>query len=72
MKVLIVDDEPAMLLAMKRMLSNMQDVEIVGSFQNAAEALDFVKNREVDLAFLDIQIRYGQWIRACTQLDLSL
>ncbi|WP_340399995.1 response regulator [Paenibacillus sp. FSL H8-0079] len=77
MKVLIVDDEPAMLLAMKRMLSNMQDVEIVGSFQNTAEALDFVKNREVDLAFLDIQIAADNGlelarslISVCNDLDI--
>ncbi|SDD70433.1 Two-component response regulator, SAPR family, consists of REC, wHTH and BTAD domains [Paenibacillus sp. UNCCL117] len=56
MKVLVVDDEPAMLLAMKRLLSGMEGVEIVGSFRNAAEVLDFVKSKEVDLAFLDIKI----------------
>lgn len=56
MKVLIVDDEPAMLLAMKRLLSNIEDVELVGSFQNAAEVLTFVRDSDVDLAFLDIQI----------------
>ncbi|MCQ6563453.1 response regulator [Paenibacillus mendelii] len=56
MKVLIVDDEPGMLLAMKRLLSNMEGVELVGSFQNAAEVLDFVRDRSVDLAFLDIMI----------------
>lgn len=56
MKVLIVDDEPAMLLAMKRILSNMEGVELVGSFRNAAEVLDFVRVSDVDLAFLDIRI----------------
>ncbi|WP_341280187.1 response regulator [Paenibacillus sp. FSL H8-0537] len=56
MKVVIVDDEPAMLLAMKRLLSTMDDVELVGSFQKAAEALDFVRANDVELAFLDIRI----------------
>ncbi len=56
MKVLIVDDEPAMLLALKRMLSKMEDVELVGSFRSAAEALDFVRRSDVDLALLDISI----------------
>jgi two-component SAPR family response regulator len=56
MKVLLVDDEPVMLLAMKRMLATMEDVEVVGSFQNAADALDYVRNKEVDLAFVDIMI----------------
>ncbi|WP_218092650.1 response regulator [Paenibacillus solanacearum] len=56
MKVLIVDDEPAMLFAMRRMLSTMTGVELVGSFQNAAGVLDFVRNGDADLAFLDIKI----------------
>ncbi|WP_091012265.1 response regulator transcription factor [Paenibacillus amylolyticus] len=56
MKVLIVDDEFAMLLAMKRMLSNMEGVNLVGSFRDAAEALDFVRGSNVDLAILDIMI----------------
>ncbi|MFB9276930.1 response regulator [Cohnella cellulosilytica] len=56
MRVLVVDDEPAMLLAMKRLLSKADGVELAGSFRNAAEALAFVKANPVDLAFLDIQI----------------
>lgn len=70
MKVLIVDDEPAMLLAMKRLLSNMEDVELVGSFRNAAEALDFVRDREVDLAFLDIKIAKDDGLELARSLRL--
>ena len=55
-KVIIVDDEPAMLLAMKRMLSTIEGVELVGSFQSVSGVLDFVRETDVDLAFLDIQI----------------
>lgn len=56
MRVLVVDDEPVMLLAMKRLLSKIEGIELVRSFDNAAEALDFIRNNEVELAFLDIQI----------------
>jgi len=56
MRVLVVDDEPAMLIAMKRLLSKAEGVELAGSFRNAAEALEFVRDNQVDLAFLDIQI----------------
>jgi two-component SAPR family response regulator len=56
MRVLVVDDEPAMLLAMKRLLSKTEGVKLAGSFRNAAEALDFVRDNKVDLAFLDIKI----------------
>jgi two-component SAPR family response regulator len=56
MRVLVVDDEPAMLLAMKRLLSKAEGVELAGSFRDAAEALAFVRDNHVDLAFLDIMI----------------
>ncbi|THF77062.1 response regulator [Cohnella fermenti] len=56
MRVLVVDDEPAMLLAMKRLLKNVEGVELVGNFRSAQEALEFVRNEEADLVFLDIQI----------------
>ncbi|GGD97753.1 response regulator [Paenibacillus nasutitermitis] len=70
MKVLLVDDEPAMLLAMKRMLSTMEDVELVGSFRNAAEVLAFVRNNDVDLAFLDIQIAADNGLELARSLRL--
>ncbi len=56
MKVLVVDDEPAMLLAMKRLLSDIEGVELVGCFRNAETTLAFVRENDVHLAFLDIQI----------------
>lgn len=71
MRVIIVDDEPAMLLAMKRLLSNMEEVELAGSFRNAAEALDFVRDRDdVDLAFLDIQIAADDGLELARSLRL--
>lgn len=70
MRIIIVDDEPAMLLAMKRLLSNMEGVELAGSFQNAAEALDFVRDRDVDLAFLDIQIAADDGLELARSLRL--
>lgn len=56
MKVLLVDDEPAMLLAMNRLLSSMDNVEVVGRFQQSAVALDFFRSSDAELVFLDIQI----------------
>jgi DNA-binding NarL/FixJ family response regulator len=67
-KVLIVDDEPAMLLALKRMLSRIEGVELVGSFQSAAEALDFVRDTDVDLAILDIMIAADDGIQLARSL----
>lgn len=55
MKVIIIDDEKAMHLIMKRMLAKV-DVEIVGSFLETATAFSYLTNHEVDLAFVDISM----------------
>lgn len=56
MKVIIVDDEKAMHLIMKRMLGKIKEVQIVGSFQETASAFSFVISNEVDLIFVDINM----------------
>jgi len=68
MKVLIVDDEPAMLLAMKRLLSHIEGVELAGSFRSAAEAVHFVRENDVHLAFLDIQIATDDGLELAREL----
>lgn len=56
MRVIIVDDEQAMLMIMERLLQEIQGTEIAGSFLNAAEALAFIRHEDVDIAFVDIEI----------------
>ncbi len=54
--VIIVDDEP---LARKGLLAYIQKVsymEVKGEFNNAIEALSFLKNASVDVLFLDINM----------------
>jgi len=68
MRVLVVDDEPAMLLAMKRLLSKAEGVELAGSFRNATAALDFVRDNRIDLAFLDIMIGEDNGLELARQL----
>ncbi len=70
MKVMLVDDEPAMLLAMRRLLSKMEGVELVGSFQSAKEALYFVQQEKVELAFLDIKIAEDDGLELARSLRL--
>lgn len=71
MKVLIVDDEPIMLLAMKRMLSSIESVELIGSFQKVEEAFTFLCHHDVDLVFLDIQIGSDDGIELARKLRLN-
>lgn len=57
MNVIIVDDERAVHLIMKRMLAKLDEVEIVGSFQETVTAFSFLAHNKVDLIFVDINMQ---------------
>jgi len=55
-KCLIVDDEPLAIEVLKSHIQKINSLELVGACFDAIEAFDFLKNNEVDLMFLDIQM----------------
>ncbi|MGJ1433013.1 LytR/AlgR family response regulator transcription factor [Sphingobacterium spiritivorum] len=56
MNCIIVDDEPLARDEMQSLISEVSEIEILGKFSNARQALDFLKEQPVDLIFLDIQM----------------
>jgi DNA-binding LytR/AlgR family response regulator len=56
MNVIIVDDEPLALDVIETYIERMPDLHIVARCNNAFEANEALKNHEVDLMFLDIQM----------------
>lgn len=56
MKVIIIDDELAMHLIMNRMLGKIDEVEVMGSFQETAAAFSFLQNQDIDMIFMDISM----------------
>jgi DNA-binding LytR/AlgR family response regulator len=56
MKCLIIDDEPLAQDVLQSHTSKIEDLVLVGTCKNAIEAAEFLKNNEVDLLFLDIQM----------------
>jgi two-component system LytT family response regulator len=56
MKIMIIDDEKAMHLIMKRILAKIADVDIVGCFQETASAFSYLENHSADLVFVDISM----------------
>ncbi|MFC6653854.1 response regulator [Paenibacillus rhizoplanae] len=56
MKVIIIDDEKAMHLILKRMLAKLEKVELMGSFLDTAAAFTYLSTHEVDLIFIDISM----------------
>src|SRR5215472_476442 len=56
MRVLIVDDEPLARSAIRSLLRNRADVEVVGECASGAEAIDAIQGLSPDLVFLDVQM----------------
>ncbi len=56
MNCIIVDDEPLAREEMQSLIKEVSQVEILGKFSNAPTALNFLKENEVDLIFLDIEM----------------
>ena len=57
MKAIAVDDEVLMLGALVAAVSESPDIAEVAQFSDCDEALNFVENNHIDIAFLDINMR---------------
>ena len=57
MIAIAVDDEALMLGALVAAIESSLDISEVVGFSDCDEALDFVKQRDIDIAFLDINMR---------------
>jgi len=55
-KCVLVDDEPLAIKVLQNYFVNFPDFEVIGTFNNSLEALDFVNNNTVDALFLDINM----------------
>jgi two-component system, LytTR family, response regulator len=55
-KCLVVDDEPPAREILKQHIAGVEALELVGTCNNAVEAISFLKDHPADLLFLDIQM----------------
>lgn len=55
-KCVLVDDEPLAIQILQNYFDNFPEFDVIGTFNNAIEALDFIKNNTVDAVFLDINM----------------
>jgi len=56
LKVIATDDEPGILLLISDILREIQEVELVGTAQNAEDTIKLTQQNKPDIAFLDIQL----------------
>lgn len=55
-KCIVIDDEPLAQVLLVSQLKKIPDIEIIAVFDNAFDAMKFIKTKEVDLVFCDIQM----------------
>lgn len=55
-KVLIVDDQALIREGLDMMLSLYEEIQVVGQVANGQEAIDFIKDQEVDVILMDIRM----------------
>lgn len=67
-KILIVDDHPLVLEGLKSLLVHDENIVVVGTVTNAFEAISFLKQNEVDIAFLDINLPDISGIELCLKI----
>lgn len=56
LKCVIVDDELMARLSLERLCEKRDDLEIIGIFDQPTEALAFLREKQVDLLFLDVEM----------------
>lgn len=56
MKTILVDDEPIALEVLENMLEPYEDIDIIGSYTNPADALKSIEVEKPDIIFLDIEM----------------
>ncbi|ALJ04193.1 two-component system response regulator [Pseudalgibacter alginicilyticus] len=55
-KCLIIDDEPLAINIIKNYLEQIEDYEVINTFNNAIDGLNFLKSNTIDVIFLDINM----------------
>ncbi|MBU2938507.1 LytTR family DNA-binding domain-containing protein [Lacinutrix sp. C3R15] len=56
MKCIIIDDEPLAIDIIESYCKAIGGVDLIATFTNAIEALDFINNNNIDLVFSDIEM----------------
>lgn len=55
-KCVLIDDEPLAIKVLENYFTNFTDFDVIATFTNSLEALDFINSTTVDAVFLDINM----------------
>ena len=66
--LLIVDDHPMVTEGLKAIFNHIENMEVKGCVGNAYEAITFLKNNQVDVAMVDINLPEVSGIELCEKI----
>jgi len=58
LKAIVVDDEPLAINVLKNYILQVKELELVTTFSNAMDASSYLRDNEIDIMFLDINMPY--------------
>ena len=67
-KIAIVDDHPIVLQGFKQLLSENENTEIIGAFEEGAGILLFLKNNQADVILIDIELPDVNGVILCKEI----
>ena len=56
MKCIIVEDQPPAQRILQKYIEDYGALELIGTFSDAVQALQFLRSEEVDVMFLDVHL----------------
>lgn len=66
-----IDDEPLALLKLEGFITRVPDLKLIRTFDNAIEAIGWLKENKTDLIFLDIQMEQLTGIQFLESINIS-
>ena len=67
-KLAVVDDHPIVIQGIVSLINNLDNMQVVGSFQNGNQLLAFLKTNKLDIILLDIMLPDINGIELCAQI----
>ncbi|MGY0407107.1 MAG: LytR/AlgR family response regulator transcription factor [Polaribacter sp.] len=71
LKCVIMDDEPLAVNVIKNYIEKTKGLELFKTFNNAVESISYVRNNQVDLLFLDINMPLLDGLNLLKSLDVK-
>lgn len=68
-KLVIADDDALIRESLKIILANDEEIEVVGTFENGKEVVDFLFNNNVDIALLDVRMPIINGVKATLEIS---